>query len=72
MAVVNETTRAALAPQSSTTASGFGRVLMAVAVILVLVGGIAGVVIAASMGESEAVFGIALIAGGLLCAAALC
>ena len=71
MAAVNETTRAVLASESSTT-SGFGRVLMAVAVMLVLIGGIAGVVIAASMGQSEAVFGIALIAGGLLCAAALC
>lgn len=72
MAVVNETTRAALAHQASPTASAFGRALMFIAVVLVAIGGVAGVIIAASMGESEAVLGIALIAGGMLGAAALC
>ena len=44
----------------------------AVAVALVLIGAIVGIVIAVSAGQSETVLGIALIGGGLLCAAALC
>ena len=72
MAAVNESSQSVLARPSSTTESTIERVLMAVAVAVVLIGAIVAIVIAVSTGQSEAVFGIALIAGGLLCAAALC
>jgi len=54
------------------TESRFAHILMAVAVAVVLIGAIIGIVIAVSTGQSETVLGIALIGGGLLCAAALC
>jgi uncharacterized membrane protein len=72
MAAVNEPSQLVLARQSSETESRLAHILMAVAVAVVLIGAIIGIVIAASTGQSEAVLGIALIGGGLLCAAALC
>ena len=72
MAAVNESSHLVLARPSSTTESRFAHVLMAVAVAVVLIGAIVGIVIAATTGQSETVLGIALIGGGLLCAAALC
>ncbi len=72
MAAVNDTTHAVLARPSSRTPLEVHRVLVAVSVILVVIAAIAGVIIAASMGQGEAVIGISLIAGGLVFAAALC
>ena len=71
MAAVNESSHLVLA-RPSLTESRFVHILMAVAVAVVLIGGIIGIVIAVSAGQSETVLGIALIGGGLLCAAALC
>lgn len=71
MAAVNDSSRSVLAAQP-TSAHDFGRVLMAVALVVVLIAAVAGIVIATSMGHGAAVVGISLIAGGLLCAAALC
>jgi len=71
MAAVNEPSHLVLA-RPSMTESRFAHVLMAVAVAVVLIGAIIGIVIAVSAGQSETVLGIALIGGGLLCAAALC
>jgi hypothetical protein len=72
MAAVNEPSQLVLVRPSSATESRFAHILMAVAVAVVLIGAIIGIVIAASTGQSETVLGIALIGGGLLCAAALC
>jgi hypothetical protein len=71
MAAVNEPSPLVFA-RPSLTESRFAHILMAVAVALVLIGAIVGIVIAVSAGQSETVLGIALIGGGLLCAAALC
>jgi hypothetical protein len=71
MAAVNEPSPLVLA-RPSLTESRFTHILMAIAVAVVLIGAIIGIVIAVSTGQSETVLGIALIGGGLLCAAALC
>ena len=60
-----------LAQPSATTESAFQRVFMAIVMVVIAVGAIVGMVIAVSTGQGEAVFGIGLIAGGLLFAAAL-
>lgn len=72
MAAVNEPSPLVLARPSEMTESRFAHILMAVAVAVVLIGAIVGIVYAASTGQAETVLGIALIGGGLLCAAALC
>ena len=71
MAALNEPSHLVLV-RPSLKESRFAHILMAVAVAVVLIGAIIGIVIAASSGQSETVLGIALIGGGLLCAAALC
>lgn len=60
-----------LARPSAATEGAFQRVFMAIVMVLIAVGAIVGMVIAVSSGQGEAVFGIGLIAGGLLFAAAL-
>ena len=72
MAAVNDPSHLVLARPSTPTESGFVLILMIIAVSVVLIGAIIGIVIAVSAGQSETVLGIALIGGGLLCAAALC
>ena len=68
MAVVNDSS---LARPSSTAEGAFQRVFMAIVLAVIAIGAIVGMVIAVSTGQGEAVFGIGLIAGGLLFAAAL-
>jgi hypothetical protein len=72
MAAVNDPSHLVLARPSLETESRLTHILMAIAVTVLLIGAIIGIVIAASSGQSETVLGIALIGGGLLCAAALC
>lgn len=70
MTAVNEPTHAALAASSSPGA--MSRIFMAVVLTVLVIAAIAGIAIAAAVGQGHAVIGISLIAGGVLFTAALC
>ncbi len=72
MTTANGPSPASLTAASPRAATGLGRHLMAIALVMVLIAAIVGVTVTLSMGLTVPAMGIALIAGGTFCAATLC
>lgn len=72
MTTANGPSPAALTVASPRAATGARRHLMAIALVMVLIAAIVGVSVTLSMGLTVPAMGIALIGGGIFCAAALC